>query len=436
MNDVVKLIQEIEKNPKLQNEILTHQDKKITSHFVEYPIKLLQQKVKEKQDGKLTPITAAPGRTRTQGGGNRDRAIRRRNRKAKAKAAQEAKDKARKSGVAMAAVVVAAATAGGTNKSKNGQKSKKTPPSRIRRMTKPPPRGGRRTLAQKRRNVKQPQAAQAAPKKEAMEPLPVLPPSDIKGLPVPPCTKINYIVASAPKKLTQAEVIQHGSNIPTEIFLEEHLWQLSTVNTDSITQITIVSKKPAVKNYPKSIAGKIQNVVCNKDSVYSMFLEAYKKYPGFDLYIVVYDEYFPACEFIIDKLYSLYITNFKAASNPGYLCSRYYNSSMPHAAHSPGLIHKKVFEKMQAKTPNLSKQLNLQKMFKDQINFSTKILDLGFQIKEFAGEYSTPFFKAPKKVVNRSHNPTYKETCLFAPMQMIDNHSDHLVGCLPVLKGP
>ena len=476
--EAVAKINEIESNSTLQNEILTYQDLKINEYFVNYPIASLKQKLAEKHAGTLEPITVAVGSKRRHGGVPAP--MKQNRRRNKMLAAQEA----------------AAAQQRKPHPIPPQRGVTTMVPNRIRNAPPPAPlKRNRQPLFHRGRNrhlaatpvapvapVVTPVPAQVTAPSQYQPPhhlipgrppiqqnvTPQLPPREIvpkeqihklisqaphHGLvsslgsslvtpyhqgrqvnrtPPSPSIKINYIISCNPNKCAQGAVIEYGTICPTDQILSTHLKSLG--NCKLLQQITIVNSTPLPPLLNDTdVNSKIIVVLSKSSSIYARFLEAYKKCPDFDYYIITSDEYFAAADNFDVLLFNKYIKTI-GKENGGYLCSRVFTKPTPHAAHSPGIIHRSVFERLLQKTPMLVDLLSNMKNFRDQVMFSTKILESGFKICDFSDEYSTPFFKAPSKILNCSINSTSQE-CIFAPIQMYNNTSPSGLSQLTVLQG-
>jgi hypothetical protein len=246
--------------------------------------------------------------------------------------------------------------------------------------------------------------------------------------------RINYIIACSPNKMKQIDTIKYGKLVNPQIILTTHLEQLAKLECN-VSQITVISTVPV--SLPKAYKfSEITKIIQSKNtSIYAQYFEAFNVYPNFDYYVIASDEYFPVVNNFGELLHSIYQTKFNG-NTLGYVCSRYFGGKSPHAAHTPGIIHKDVFVKVLINYPTTITNLNDLKNFSDQVAFSRYMLDVSVKIHDFSNVYATPFFKSPDAVLNCSVAASKYNKCIFAPIQMIDNYNEiGVIEKLEIIKG-
>ena len=198
--------------------------------------------------------------------------------------------------------------------------------------------------------------------------------------------KINYVIATHAVNANRRK--SYGGDNFTEYVLRYHLYVLSQnlTSESNIKQITIV--KPDVPDeigyynispYDKILEDKGIKIehysVENKGISYTQYLKCFKKYPDFDYYIIVEDDYTVNINYTnFDKiLYELYNKTF--SNNIGFLDSwsplEGLHGLPHHSAITLGILSKPTVDLFLT---------NLHNIYLEQYNFSQEMTQRGIPI--------------------------------------------------------
>lgn len=226
--------------------------------------------------------------------------------------------------------------------------------------------------------------------------------------------KVNYIIATW----------SGNRRIPNKNYLKQHLLKLSTLK-NNLTQITIV--KPIFSGVDDSyyeIVNLINQIDCdvvildrysNIGQSYGQLFYAYETYKDkFDYYIFCEDDYLPH----LDNFDSLLL---ERKNDNGYLCSFCgINDEFPNGgcSVSNGLISTINMRKIYTINPNPINRLNGKNGDECHKNFAYLIKESGLTFKDFASEFSVPYFGT--KVIEYGNADITK--IIFAPNQLLNFH--------------
>lgn len=224
--------------------------------------------------------------------------------------------------------------------------------------------------------------------------------------------KVNYIIATW----------SGNRRIPNKNYLKQHLLKLSTLK-NNLTQITIV--KPIFSGVDDSyyeIANLIKQIDCdvvildrysNIGQSYGQLFYAYETYKDkFDYYIFCEDDYLPH----LDNFDSLLL---ERKNDNGYLCSFCgINDEFPNGgcSVSNGLISTINMRKIYTINPNPINRLNGKNGDECHKNFAYLIKESGLTFKDFASEFSVPYFGT--NIIEYGNADTTK--MIFAPNQLLN----------------
>ena len=203
---------------------------------------------------------------------------------------------------------------------------------------------------------------------------------------------VNYVIATYGGKYLRREQTDKGI---TESTLKRHLQKLIVLlpSTKYIKQITIgkpIVKEEVYKKYydVQDEVNKIEELgvkvmflrTPNKETglSYSQWRETHKKYPDFDFYMVMEDDWIPNCSAFDSLLLDEWNKRIGHHNVPAYLCMWYAKiHNLPiHAAISVGLISKSAFINLAYHVP-YSVELG-------QFEFSFELERAGVTIKDYS----------------------------------------------------
>ncbi len=225
-------------------------------------------------------------------------------------------------------------------------------------------------------------------------------------------SSINYIIATYPGK-TPTRLLDANSEGILHLHLTELYKTLSQYGTTNV-QITIVSgsniNHELYLEYYKNIDDWIVkfkdidiNLVLidfyNKYMSYDQWIYAYTKYPEFDYYLLIEDDYVLNGD--INELVDLYKSKF--VNNIGYLCGlilnepKMYNYTV--ASISNGLISKETFSELPSNMLEYFHSMS-DNMFVDkrgQLKFSYIFKANNIKILDYCDTYSSYFWVSPSQ---------------------------------------
>lgn len=226
--------------------------------------------------------------------------------------------------------------------------------------------------------------------------------------------KINYVIATWSGK----------RRIPNKNYLKQHILKLSTLK-HNLTQVTIVKPIfPGVDDSYYDIGNLVDEIGCdvvildrhsNMGESYGQLFYAYHTYGSeFDYYIFCEDDYLPH----IDNFDKLLLER----ENPeGYLCSFCgVNEKYPNGgcSISNGLISTFNMVKIHEINPDPIAKINGSNGNFCHINFADLLIECGLNFKDFATEFSVPYFGT--SVIEYGKVDTTK--MIFAPNQLLNYH--------------
>lgn len=219
--------------------------------------------------------------------------------------------------------------------------------------------------------------------------------------------KINYVVA------TYSGVIKSRDE-KEQYALQVNLNNLHHIlkeNKTCISQVTVVCPTPRGDAYPnyyqqKKWEKRIPNIVFlpyegrNDHHSYDQWLQGYLKFPDFDYYIFIEDDYCVNTDIpnFDTKLVEIYKESFP--DNIGYLCSKAdVNEHRFHAIVSNGMISRESLEKFDKKTmlQELYSTTTYESYPYPQLKFSFMFLNKGIPLKDYRKYYSVPFWDSYSK---------------------------------------
>lgn len=257
--------------------------------------------------------------------------------------------------------------------------------------------------------------------------------------------KINYVIASFPGKKGSicrdklVNVYPHPEN-----YLREHLKKLLSLK-HNLAQITIVKAKPSptepvwnkfynIDDLTKKFNCPVIQMECPNFALsYGQYLHSFKKFPNFDYYCFIEEDYCAAVDNFDEVLLKIYKTHFP--NNIGYLCSYAPTKPVFHAAFEFGLISKLTMQQLFEHFADPFVEFNGLKHGQIQIKFSDLFLNSGVKIEDFNKEYHTPYYKGVHQLlINCSKNPKFN-IAIFIPLQMINDHTPNRLKSLKLIEG-
>jgi hypothetical protein len=253
---------------------------------------------------------------------------------------------------------------------------------------------------------------------------------------------INYVIASYSGIIklrkgdeTSPYVLQYNLSALFDILLKKKKYGIENL----ISQVTIVCPKPRTEPYPnfyrkdywvEQFATHLPNVAIvfmdyvgeNKHASYDQWIQAYLKYPDFDYYMLIEDDYciHPTCVSFDAELVDMYKENF--SNDIGYLCSMAGNMGCPtyHAAISNGLISGKSFKSLGPDILTKYYNVGIQTNNACQISFSLLFTASGIPLADMVNVYQAPFYESSesKKIM---FNPKNVARIMFTPIQFVSD---------------
>ena len=243
---------------------------------------------------------------------------------------------------------------------------------------------------------------------------------------------INYVIATYAGVSKKRETSDKGI---TPLVLQMHLDKLIEFipSTSMISQVTIIrpnvidsdsyseyyqiEEKVDIIQNQYNIPVKFVNMENHATGVsYSQYRKAFQKYPNFDFYILMEDDWVPCQPCFDELLLSEWKNQFSTIRCNAYLCL-WYTAIMrykKHAAISVGLISQKALSELR-KCCKMDVQL-------DQYNFSLALQRLGTKINDFSdhgSKWRILFWETSKGVVYDFSDTECNKECLLAPLQYI-----------------
>lgn len=211
-------------------------------------------------------------------------------------------------------------------------------------------------------------------------------------------------------------------------YIKIHLEKLSKTDLSQIDQIILVKAKTnqQIKNfydidlYRNFFKEKlIEFEVPNENLSYGQWIKAIQKYPNFDYYFLIEDDYFPSC---YDFAQRAIVLHQQKLPNGGYLasyCCETPNLYPNHAAVSNGLVDRNTFFKACPFSTSLNTARNeYGKLWPhgvcDQVAFSWLFKD---QLTDMISTYDIPFWSSTQKKIIYMEEKRSRSS-LLKPIQM------------------
>lgn len=165
----------------------------------------------------------------------------------------------------------------------------------------------------------------------------------------------------------------------------------------------------------------------NKDHSYDQWIQAYEKYPNFDYYLLMEDDYsvHPLDAGSFTRTLQKYYEE-KFPDGIGYLATLAgaNNGHEHHAVISNGLVSRQTWERLAEPLRRYREQKLIQPY--PQICFSLMFIRNGIDVRDFAKEYSSIFWNSDiLQVIELSKGR--KNRPLFAPVQYFEERSKAVV---------
>lgn len=194
-------------------------------------------------------------------------------------------------------------------------------------------------------------------------------------------------------------------------YLVKHFEKLSSI-THSLNQIVLVipdnpKESAKFKSYIAqlpSFLGQTPLAILRRNNAgqsYGSYSDAYLRYPDFDYYIFIEDDYVP----VINDFDKLLAQMFDSCPEAGYLCSYAHNAAPEgaHAAISNGITSKKILSAIKDKfgvIPHAARATATHTYSADpQLEFSRAFMKVHTRIYDYLSYYSSPFNEAGKLVL-------------------------------------
>ena len=212
-------------------------------------------------------------------------------------------------------------------------------------------------------------------------------------------------------------------------YLKVHLKRLFELK-HSLDQITVIRPLGSDNDDFYDVGDEIllKIVILNRpdnDRSYGQFVYAYQQYTDkFDYYIIVEDDYIPN----IDNFDSI-LVNLIEKKQCDYLCGKYATQRRNdplRAIHNQGIVKasafKHILSKVDPKFPKMGPEDGT-----EQIIFSKYFTDNGLTIKDYADEYSVPFWSKTLHYFSKKRG----FNTIFVPYQcIVDNIDAHFLSSI------
>ena len=241
---------------------------------------------------------------------------------------------------------------------------------------------------------------------------------------------INYVIATCDIYSKNREMFDKESNM----VLQKHmkiLTQLLCNKNNNIKCITIMKPNTDGKNvyedyydideYIKKITSVgikvVQEDCINYGSSYNQWINAYEKYPEYDYYILMEDDWVPhtECNNFDKLLINIYKEKIK---KKGYLCAWVPNKFSIYKKHlciSVGILNNETFNIISKKNKRKDKTIS-------QIHFSNLFINNKLQIEDYSEKgkkYMIPFWETKHGIIYE-YSLYVSNNYLLVPIQLLE----------------
>lgn len=245
--------------------------------------------------------------------------------------------------------------------------------------------------------------------------------------------KVNYMIATYEAKTSNPSRIQNQKLLPDDT-LHFHMLSLKELIKTLVlplTQITIIKPKCTVEKYENYYRFDEWNEMFKNENVkieilefeysnlfsYGQWIGCYEKYPNFDYYILMEDDYVFVKHDFVNILIDLFKQ--KIPNGCGYMsmwCPTDFYNYPKHAAISNGIIDNKAMSKFNLELFKKNTHDN------SQVYFSVYLTNNGVTLCDFMEEYKALFWET---FLRNFSNDNVTET-LIVPIQYLSEKNDFL----------
>ena len=222
--------------------------------------------------------------------------------------------------------------------------------------------------------------------------------------------------------------IEKNEKPPRADYLKIHLSKLLETDLQQISKVLLVKAncKTIIPGFyelddSKKILGSkfVELEVQNQGLSYGQWIAGINRYPDFDFYILVEDDYYPSIPDFVNKLLDLYQQKVNSCGYLASYCSDVVSWYPYHAAVSNGILDRAAAKKL--REPNIL-SLSRDEYSKtypnnvcDQVAFSNIFKD---NLISMSPEYSIPFWSSSLKKIVFMEKEIGNKEILFKPVQM------------------